>query len=130
MKKRRCFLVVLALVIVFGSVSVVSAYTSSYEVYVNRTSNTSAHTSADITYGVTVDSATNKMTLQEKYNGSWRTATGVSVKTVSRTKSNIRALTLPYTFTLAKGKVYRIKATFTSKKNGSTVTKTLYSNTF
>ena len=72
MKKRRCFLVVLALVIVFGSVSVVSAYTSSSEVYVNRTSNTSVRTSADITYGVTVDSATNKMTLQEKYNGSWR----------------------------------------------------------
>lgn len=130
MKKRRCFLVVLALVIVFGSVSVVSAYTSSSEVYVNRISNTSARTSADITYSVPVTSATNKITLQEKYNGSWRTATGIPVKTVSRTQSNVRTVILPYTFKLVKGKVYRIKATFTSKKNGSSITKTLYSTVF
>lgn len=128
--KRKCLFLVIALVLVFGSVSVVSAYTSSATVAVNRTSNTSARTSADITYTTTVDSATNKITLQEKYNGSWRTATGVSVKTVSRTKSKVRSLSFPYTFTLVKGKVYRIKAVFTSKKGSTTISKTLYSSTF
>ncbi|MCO7122967.1 hypothetical protein NIA71_13535 [Ihubacter massiliensis] len=128
--KRKCLFLVIALVLVFGSVSVVSAYSWSATVNANRTSNTSARVSADITYTTTVDSATNKITLQEKYNGSWRTATGVPVKTVSRTKSNVRSLSLPYTFTLVKGKVYRAKADFTSKKGSSTITKTFYSNVF
>lgn len=130
MKKRRCVLIVLALVIVFGSVSVVSAYTSSSNIYVNRTSNTSARVSADISYNTRVDKCTAKITLQEKYNGSWRIATGVPVKTVSRTKVNVRALSLPYTLTLVKGKIYRIKAVFTSKKGTTSITKTCYSGTF
>ncbi len=130
MKKRRCFLVILALVIVFGSVSVVSAYTSIATVATNRISNTSGRVSADISYSSVLDSCTNKITLQEKYNGTWRTATGVPVKTVSRTKSNVRTLVLPYTFTLIKGKVYRAKCVFTSKKGSTTRTKTVYSNSF
>lgn len=130
MKKRRCILVVLALVIVFGSVSVVSAYTSSTNIHVNRTSNTSARVSADIFYNTRIDKCTAKITLQEKYKGSWRTATGVPVKTVSRTKTNVWTLTLPYTLTLVKGKVYRIKAVFTSKKGTTSITKTCYSGAF
>lgn len=130
MKKRRCLLVVLALVIVFGSVSVVSAYSIATDVHTNRTSNTSARVIADVTYSTIVTSTTTKMTLQEKYNGSWRTATGVPVKTVSQTKSNTRGLALPYTFKLVKGKVYRIKAVFTSKKGTTTKTATTYTGAF
>lgn len=130
MKKRRCFLVVLALVIVFGSVSVVSAYTYSATVSTKRISNTSARVSADITYSTAVTSCTNKITLQEKYNGSWRTATGVPVKTVSRTKSKVYTLVLPYTFTLTKGKVYRVKSVFTSNKGSTTTSRTVYSGAF
>lgn len=128
--KRKCLFLVIALVLVFGSVSVVSAYTTAATVNANRTSNTSANVSADVTYSSVVDSCTIKITLQEKYNGSWRTATGVSVKTVSRTKANTRSLSLPYTFKLVKGKVYRIKGVFTSKKGTSSVSRTLYSGTF
>lgn len=128
--KRKCLFLVIALVLVFGSVSVVSAYSSAATVSAARTSNTSARVSADIRYTTTVDTCTNKMTLQEKYNGSWRTATGVSVKTVSRTKSNVSTLNFPYTFTLVKGKVYRIKAVFTSKKGSSSVSRTCYSSVF
>lgn len=130
MKKRRCFLVVLALVIVFGSVSVVSAYSSAAEIRASRTSNTSAKVTADITYTTTVSSATIKMTLQEKYNGSWRTATNVPVKTVSKTKAKTFGFSLPYTFTLQKGKVYRIKSTFTSTKGSTTKVTTLYTGAF
>ncbi|MCQ4638322.1 hypothetical protein NE619_16445 [Anaerovorax odorimutans] len=128
--KRKCLFLVIALVLVFGSVSVVSAYTSAATVSAARTSNTSARVSADIRYTTTVDSCTNKMTLQEKYNGSWRTATGVSVKTVSRTKTKVSTLNFPYTFTLVKGKVYRIKAVFTSKKGSSSLSRTCYSSVF
>ena len=128
--KRKCLFLVIALVLVFGSVSVVSAYSSAATVSAARTSNTSARVSADIRYTTTVDTCTNKMTLQEKYNGSWRTATGVSVKTVSRTKSNVSTLNFPYTFTLVKGKVYRIKAVFTSKIGSSSVSRTCYSSVF
>lgn len=130
MKKRRCFLVVLALVIVFGSVSVVSAYTGTATLYTNRTSNTSARVSADITYTRTVKSVKTKITLQEKYNGSWRTATGVPVKTVSKTNSNVTGLVLPYTLTLVKGKVYRIKAVFTNVYGSTTTSQTAYSGAF
>lgn len=128
--KRKCLFLVIALVLVFGSVSVVSAYTTSANVTAKRTSNTSANVSADVTYSSIVDTCTIKITLQEKYNGSWRTATGVSVKTVSRTRNNVRSLTLPYTFTLIKGKVYRTKNVFTSKKGSSSVSRTLYSSVF
>lgn len=128
--KRKIAILILALAVIFGSVSVASAYTSSATLYTNRTSNTSARVSADITYNVTVSSCTNKITLQEKYNGSWRTATGVPVKTVSKTRTNVSSLSLPYTFTLVKGKVYRIKAVFTSKYGSTTTTKTCYSSTF
>lgn len=130
MKKRRCFLVILALVIVFGSVSVVSAYTGSATVYVSRINNTSARVSASITFNTTVTSCTTKITLQERYNGSWRTATGVPVRTISKTQSKVRTMTLPYTVTLVKGKIYRIKATYTSKKGSSGVNMTAYSATF
>ena len=128
--KRRCLFVVLALVVVFGSVSIVSAYTGTADLFVDRTSNTSASTSASIFYNTTVSSCTAKITLQEKYNGSWRTATGVPVKTVSRTKTNVSSLRLPYTFTLVKGKVYRIKAVFSSTKSSTTVSRTYYSAAF
>lgn len=128
--KRKCLFLVIALVLVFGSVSVVSAYTSSANVYTSRTSNTSASVSADVTYSTTVSTCSIKMTLQERYNGSWRTATGVPVKTVSKSKSNVSSLTLPYKFTLVKGKVYRIKAVFSSSKGSSSVSSTRYSGSF
>lgn len=128
--KRRCLFVVLALVVVFGSVSVASAYTGYATINANRTSNTSASISTYISYTTTVSSCTNKITLQEKYNGSWRTATGVPVTTAKRTKSNVSSLSYPYTFKLVKGKVYRVKVVFTSRKGSSTISKTYYSGTF
>lgn len=128
--KRKIAILILALVVIFGSVSVASAYTSAATVSVGRTSNTSARASADITYSTVVSSCTTKMTLQEKYGGSWRTATGVPVKTVSKTRTSVSSMGFPYTFTLKKGVVYRIKAVFSSKKGTSSTTKTLYSPAF
>ncbi len=130
MKKRRLVIAILALVVVFGSVSVASAYTTSATVSTNRTSNTSADVVGCVDHTTTVKTATIKLTLQEKYNGSWRIATGVPVKTVSKTKSNTDGFMLPYTFTLKKGKVYRIKADCSSKKGTTTKIITVYSGNF
>lgn len=128
--KRKFVLVLLALVMVFGSVSVVSAYGAAGDVYTNRTSNTSANVAANILYSTTVDTCTIKLTLQEKYNGSWRTATNVPVKTVSKTAKNGCSFTLVYKFTLAKGKVYRIKANFSSKAGSSSLDLSRYTGSF
>lgn len=128
--KRKCILIVLALVMIFGSVSIASAYTSSATTHTNRISNTVANVSADITYNTTVDRCNIKITLQEKYNGSWRTATGVPVRTVSKTKTKVKRMTLVYQFTLNKGKIYRIKSVFTSKKGTSGLTTTSYTTAF
>lgn len=128
--KRKFVLVLLALVMVFGSVSVVSAYTAAGNVHTSRTSNTSADIYANILYNTTVDTSTIKLTLQEKYNGSWRTATGVPVKTVSKTAKKDSSFVLVYTFTLVKGKVYRIKADFLSKAGSSSLNLTRYTGSF
>lgn len=128
--KRKCILIVLALVMIFGSVSIASAYTSSATTHTNRISNTVANVSADITYNTTVDRCNIKITLQEKYNGSWRTATGVPVRTVSKTKTKVKRMTLVYQLTLNKGKIYRIKSVFTSKKGTSGLTTTSYTTAF
>lgn len=128
--KRKFVLVLLALVMVFGSVSVVSAYGAAGDVHTNRTSNTSANVAANILYSTTVETCTIKLTLQEKYNGSWRTATNVPVKTVSKTAKNDCSFTLVYKFTLVKGKVYRIKADFSSKAGSSSLNLTRYTGSF
>lgn len=128
--KRKCVLLILALVVVFGSVSVASAYAAVANVNTNRTSNTSASVRADILYGVDVDTCTIKLTLQEKYNGSWRTATGVPVKTVIQTWKKGYTYTLAYKFTLVKGKVYRIKAVYSSKAGSSEQTITRCTGSF
>lgn len=128
--KRKFVLVLLALVMVFGSVSVVSAYGASGNVYTNRTSNTSADVRADIFYSTTVDTSTIKLILQEKYNGSWRTATGVPVKTVTKNAKKGSSFTLSYKFTLLKGKVYRIKAEFSSTAGSSSLKLSRYTGSF
>lgn len=128
--KRKFVLVLLALVMVFGSVSVVSAYGASGNVYTNRTSNTSASVAANILYNTTVDTCTIKLTLQEKYNGSWRTATNVPIKTVSKTEKKDASFTLAYKFTLIKGKIYRIRADFSSKAGSSSLNLTRYTGSF
>lgn len=128
--KRKCVLLILALVVVLGSVSVASAYGAAANVNTNRTSNTSATVRADILYGTDVDNCTIQLTLQEKYNGSWRTATGVPVKTVIKKWNKGDSFTLVYKFTLVKGKVYRIKAVYSSQAGSSGQTITRYTGSF
>ena len=61
--KRRCLFVVLALVVVFGSVSVASAFTHIGNINAARTSNTSASIRASIDYSKTLTSCKCKFCL-------------------------------------------------------------------
>ena len=78
--KRKFVLIVLALVLAFGAVSVVNAEVINATISTNRLSNTSAKITTDATFDGIKDSCSCKITLQEKYNGSWRKATGVTKK--------------------------------------------------
>lgn len=128
--KRKFVLIVLALMLAFGAVSVVNAKVTSASVAADRTSNTSASTSASANFDGIKDSVKCTITLQEKYNGSWRTATGLSKTRVSKTKTDTTVILLSSKFTLKKGKVYRIKAKFTDKKGSRTTSSTYYSGSF
>lgn len=128
--KRKIVLIVLALVLAFGAVSVVNAEVATASLSADRLSNTSASVSAWAGFDGVKDSVTCKITLQEKYNGSWRTATGVSKTTASLTKKNTSTILLSTKFTLVKGKVYRIKAKFTDKDGSRTTSSTYYSGSF
>lgn len=128
--KRKFVFIILALVIVFGSVSVASASVINASINTNRTSNTAANISASATFNGVRDSCSCTITLQEKYNGAWRTAVGVPVKTVTRNKTKVASILLSYKYTLIKGKVYRAKATFKDKKGSTTTTSTYYSGSF
>lgn len=128
--KRKFVLIVLVLVLAFGAVSVVNAEVASASLSADRLSNTSAKVSASAAFDGIKDSVTCQITLQEKYSGSWRTATGVSKKTASLTEKNTSGIILTTNFTLVKGKVYRIKAKFTDKKGTRTTSSTYYSGAF
>ena len=128
--KRKFVLIVLALVLAFGAVSVVNAKTVNATLTTDRTSNTSATVSASATFDGVKDSCTCKITLQEKYNGSWRKATGVTKKTASKSKSNTVGILLSTKFTLVKGKVYRIKTVFTDTVGSRTTSSTYSSGSF
>lgn len=128
--KRKFVLIVLALVLAFGAVSVVNAKVINASITTNRTSNTSATITASADFDGTKDSCTCKITLQEKYNGAWRKATSVSKKTASVTKSDRAGILFSTKFTLIKGKVYRVKVAFTDKKGSRTTTSTYYSGSF
>ena len=96
----------------------------------DRLSNTSASASASASFDGIKDSVKCTMTLQEKYNGSWRKATGVSKTSATKSKTDTSVILFSTKFTLKKGKVYRIKAKFTDKKGSRTTSSTYYSGSF
>ena len=111
-----------------GEASVMSVSTS----YVNtdRLSNTSGKVTAYATFTKTASKAVCIIYLQEKYNGSWRTATGLGTTSYTKTAFNTNSITAGKTFTLISGKVYRAKVAVTDTINGTTSSKTHYSGSF
>ena len=96
----------------------------------DRTSNTSGNVNAYAMFSGTASKAVCTIYLQESYNGSWRTATGLSVTSYTKTVYNANSITAGKTFTLKSGKVYRAKIVFTDTVNGTTYTKTRFTGSF
>lgn len=102
---------------------------SSY-IGVSRYSGTSGKVSASASFDRKATTASCTIALQEKYNGSWRAATGIPVKIYSKTVYDSYSITAARTFTLVKGKVYRAKISVIDKNSAGTHFKTLYTGSF
>ena len=111
-----------------GEISPASASTSS--VGATRHGPTSGSVSAYASFSGTASKAVCSIFLQEKYNGSWRTATGVPVTVYVKTAYNTSSIAAGKTFTLVRGKVYRAKVIFTDTINGVTYAITRYTGAF
>lgn len=111
-----------------GDVSVMSVGSST--VGVDRLTNTSGKVTAYATFSKNASSATCVIYLQEKYNGSWRTATGLGTTSYTKTVSNSNSIAAGKTFTLIKGKTYRAKVVFKATISGTIYSKTHYSGAF
>lgn len=111
-----------------GGVSVMSVASSN--IGADRHSNTSGTVTAYALFSGTASKAVCQIYLQEKYNGSWRSATGLSTTSYSKTVYNKNSITAAKTFTLKSGKVYRAKIVFIDTINGTTHTKTRYTGSF
>ena len=111
-----------------GDVSPASV--DSVSVSADRTSNTKADVSAYATFNKTATTASCTIFLQEKYNGSWRTATGLSTTSYTKTVYGKNSISAGKTFTLISGKVYRAKIVFQDTNSSGTYYKTVYTGSF
>lgn len=104
--------------------------TSTASIGASRKSRTSGSVTAYGSFNVKATKATCTITLQEKYNGSWRTATNIPVVSYVKTEYNTYAVSASRTFTLNSGKVYRAKIIFTDTNSNGTSSKTYYTGSF
>lgn len=111
-----------------GAVSPMSTSTSS--IGTTRHSPTSGTVSAYASFSGTASKAVCFIYLQEKYGDSWRTATGLSTTSYSKTVYNANSIAAGKTFTLKQGKTYRAKIVFTDTISGTTYIKTRYTGAF
>lgn len=111
-----------------GDASVMSVATST--INTDRLTNTSGKVTAYAAFTDTASKAVCVIYLQEKYNGTWRTATGLGTTSYTKTAYNCNSIAAGKTFTLISGKVYRAKIVFTDVINGTTYIKTRYSGSF
>ncbi len=111
-----------------GEVSVRSIDSSI--VNTDRLTKTSGKVSTYASFSGAASRAVCTITLQEKYNGSWRTATGLGTISYTKTAYNTKSISAGKTFTLISGKTYRAKVRFTAVIGGTTYATTHYSGAF
>lgn len=96
----------------------------------NRHSDTSGTVSAYAHFNQKATSANCAISLQEKYNGSWRAATGLPVRAYTKSTTNVTSISVAKKFTLKKGKVYRAKIYVMDTNSSGSYYKTLYTGAF
>lgn len=104
--------------------------TTSATVGASRISSTSGSVSASASFDKKASKATCTIILQEKYNGSWRTATGLPAYSYVRTVYDTYSISASKTFTLKSGTVYRAKVVFSDTNSSGTYYQTKYSGSF
>ena len=107
-----------------------SAKTTSNAIGSTRISSTKASVSAYGSFDKKAKEAVCTIGLQEKYNGSWRSATGLSKKSYTKTVKNASSISASYKFTVKKGKVYRAKIVFTDTNSSGSYIKVRYTGAF
>ena len=110
--------------------SIAPQSTTSATAGASRLSSTSGSVSAYASFDKKATKATCTITLQEKYNGSWRTATGLSVYSYVKTEYNTYSVAASKTFTLKSGTVYRAKVVFADTNSSGTHYTTKYTGSF
>ncbi|MDO4545411.1 MAG: hypothetical protein Q4C25_04575 [Bacillota bacterium] len=103
---------------------------STSSVSASRHSGTSGSVSAYAGFNKKATKATCTITLQEKYNGSWRNATGLPVTIYKKTVYDSYSISAAKTFTLKSGKTYRAKIGFVDTNSSGTYYKTRYTGAF
>ncbi len=107
-----------------------SAKTTTSSIGSTRISSTKANVSAYGSFDKKAKKAVCTILLQEKYNGKWRTATGLSKTSYTRTVKNTYSLTVSKTFSVKSGKVYRARITFTDENSSGKHLKVRYTGAF
>lgn len=104
--------------------------TTTSDVGASRTSSTSGSVSAYASFDKKASKAVCTITLQEKYNGSWRTATGLPAYSYVKTAYNAYSIAASKSFTLKSGTVYRAKVVFADTNSSGTHYTTRYTGSF
>ena len=106
------------------------ASVSTSSVGTTRHSSTSGTVSAYASFDKRASKAICTIQLQEKYNGTWRKATGLTVVTYKKIVYDSYSISASKKFTLKSGKVYRAKIVFTDSNSTGTHVRTRYTGSF
>lgn len=110
--------------------SIAPQSTTSATAGASRLSSTSGSVSANASFDVKASKASCNITLQEKHNGSWRTATNLPVYSYVKNVYDAYSIGASKTFTLKSGTVYRAKVVFTDTNSSGTHITTKYTGSF
>ncbi len=94
-----------------------NAETTTSSIGSTRNSSTKATVTAYGSFDRKATKATCSILLQEKHNGKWRSATGLSKTSYLKTVYKSYSITASKVFTVKAGKVYRARIVFTDKNS-------------
>lgn len=107
-----------------------NAKTTTSSISSKRNSSTKATVSAYGSFDRKASKAVCTIILQEKYNGEWRTARGLSTKSYSKTAYNTYSIMAAHKFTVKSGKVYRAKIVITDSNSKGDYLRVRYTGAF
>ena len=107
-----------------------SAKTTTSSIGSTRISSTKASVSAYGSFDKKAKKAVCTIALQEKNNGKWRSATGLTKKSYTKTATSTYSISASHKFTVKSGKVYRAKIIITDKNSSGEFLKVRYTGAF